>query len=81
VKTYAMAALRDMGTAESYQQAWEILRAMPALPRLMCFIACETLYPNTIGAADLTMLLEKPCSVKENISNLQHTIRATWNSG
>jgi hypothetical protein len=75
VKIYAMAALRDMGTPESHQQAWEILRAMPTLPRLMCSVACETLYPNTIGAADLAMLLEKPCSENENIGNLQHTIQ------
>ena len=75
VKIYAMAALRDMGTPDSHQQAWEILRAMPAFPRLMCSVACETLYPNTIGAADLAMLLEKPCPEKDNIGNLQHTVQ------
>ena len=75
MKIYAMAALRDMGTPESHGQAWEILRAMPSLPRLMCSVACETLYPNTIGADGLAILLEKPCSEKENISNLQFTIQ------
>jgi len=75
VRRYALAALRDMGTPESHRQAWDILRAMPALPSLMCSVACETLYPNTIVAADLAMLLEKPCLKKENIGNLQHTIK------
>ena len=46
VRVYAMAALRDMGTPESHRQAWEILRAMPALPRLMCSVACEALIPE-----------------------------------
>ena len=48
---------------------------MPALPRLMCSVACEALYPNTIGADDLAMLLEKPCTEKENTGNLQHTLQ------
>lgn len=74
VKICAMAALRDMGTPESHRQAWEIIRAMPALPMMMCSVACETLYPNTIGAADLATLLEKPCLEKENISDLQYTL-------
>jgi hypothetical protein len=75
VRLYALVALRDMGTPESYQQAWDIVRAMPALPRLLCSVACETLYPNTIGAADLAMLLEKPCLTKDNVGNLQHTVQ------
>ncbi|MDB5310312.1 MAG: hypothetical protein JWO38_4514 [Gemmataceae bacterium] len=74
VKLYAMAALRDIGTPESRRQAWEILRAMPALPRLMCSVACEALYPDTIGAAELATLLEKPRSEKENVGSLQHTL-------
>jgi len=75
VKIYALAALRDMGTPDSHRQAWGILRAMPTLPRLMCSVACETLYPNTIGADGLAMLLEKPCSEKENTINLGHAIQ------
>jgi hypothetical protein len=75
VRVHAMAALRDTGTSESRRQAWEILRAMPALPRLMCSVACETLYPSTIRADDLATLLEKPCTEKENTGNLQHTLQ------
>lgn len=75
LKTYAMAALRDLGVRESLQKAWEILRVMPALPRMMCAVACEALYPNIIGAEDLALLLAKPCLEKENISNLQFTIQ------
>ena len=74
MKVNAMAALRDIGTPESHRQVWEILRAIPALPRLMCSVACEALYPNTIRADDLATLLEKPCREKENTRNLQHTL-------
>jgi len=75
VKLYTMAALRDIGTPDSHQQAWEILRDMPEFPRLMCSVACETLYPNTIGATGLALLLEKPCKEKENKNSLGHHLK------
>jgi len=74
VKLYAMAALRDIGTPESHEKAWLILRDAPTLPGPMCSLACTTLYPTTIGAAELGVLLEKPCSAAASFSNLKYTL-------
>ena len=74
LKTYILASLRNMGTPESHRQAWDILRAAPAVSDLMRSLACEMLYPNTIGAADIAVLLEKPRSREEHPGNLQHAI-------
>jgi len=74
LKTYALAALRDMGTPESHQQVWAILRASPAITNLTRSLACETLYPNTIGPADIAVLLEKPSPWEEHPGGVQHAI-------
>jgi len=74
LKTYVLAALRDMGTPESHRQAWSILRAVPTINNLMRSLACEMLYPNTIGPDDIAVLLEKPSSREEHPGNLQHAI-------
>lgn len=74
LKTYVLAALRDMGTPESHRQAWEILRTAPALTNQMRTVACESLFPDTIGAADLALLLEKPDVREEHFGSLQHAI-------
>ena len=75
LKTYVLAALRDMGNPESHRQAWHILRAAPALTNQMRSVACEALYPDTIGAADIALLLEKPDLRDEDSRSLQHAIQ------
>lgn len=75
LKTYVLAALRDMGTPESHREAWDILRTAPALTNQMRYLACEALFPDTIGAADIALLLEKPDLRDEHSGNLQHTIQ------
>ncbi len=75
LKTYVLAALRDMGTPDSHQQAWEILRAAPALTNEMRSVACEALYPGTIGPAEIALLLEKPGLREEHPGSLQHAIQ------
>lgn len=74
LKAYVLAALRDIGTPESHRQAWDILRAAPAITNAMRSLACDTLYPNTIGPADIALLLEKPSPRKEHPGSLQHAI-------
>jgi len=75
LKTYILAALRDMGTPESHRQVWDILRATPAITNQMRSLACETLYPNTIGAADMAVLLEKPSLREEHPGSLKYAIQ------
>lgn len=72
LKEYVLAALRDVGTPESRQQAWDILRGYPTLTNQMRLLACQTLYPRTIGAAEVAVLLEKPGPRHEDHSSLQH---------
>jgi hypothetical protein len=74
LKTYVLATLRDMGTPESHRQAWDILRVIPALTNQLRALACETLYPGTIGPVDIAMLLEKPSLREETPGSLQHAI-------
>ena len=74
LKTYVLAALRDMGTPESHRQAWDILRTAPALTNQMRSVACEALFPDTIGSADIALLLEKPDVRDEHSGSLQHAI-------
>src|SRR5262249_44986441 len=75
LKTYVLAALRDMGTPDSRRQAWEILRALPALTNRMRSVACEALYPDIIGPAEIAFLLEKPELRKEHSGTLQYAIQ------
>jgi len=75
LKSYVLAALRDMGTPESHRQAWEILRAAPALTNQMRSVACEALYPGTIGPVEIALLLEKPEMREEHPGSLQHAIQ------
>lgn len=75
LKTYVLAALCDMGTPESHRQAWDILRTAPALTNQMRSVACEALFPDTIGAADIALLLEKPDVRDEHSGSLQHAIQ------
>ncbi len=75
LKTYVLAALRDMGTPESHRQAWDILRTAPALTNEMRSVACEALFPDTIGATDIALLLEKPDVRDEHSGGLQHAIQ------
>lgn len=75
LKSYVLAALRDMGTAESRRQAWEILHSALALTNRMRSIACEALYPDAIGSAEIAALLETPSVRNEHPSDLQHAIQ------
>jgi hypothetical protein len=75
LKTYVLAALRDMGTPDSHRQAWDLLRAAPVLTNRMRSVACEALYPNMIGAADVALFLEKPDLRDEHPGSLQHGLQ------
>ena len=72
LKEYVLAALRDVGTPASRQQAWDTLREYPTLTNQMRLLACQTLYPRTIGAADAAVLLEKPSPRHEDHASLLH---------
>ena len=75
LKTYVLAARGDMGTPVSHRQAWEILHAAPALTNQMRSVACEALYPDTIGPAEVALLLEKPQLREEHSGSLQHALQ------
>lgn len=75
LKTYVLAALRDMGTPDSHWQAWDVLSAAPAITNRMRSVACEALYPNVIGAAGVALLLEKPDLRDEHPGPLQHGLQ------
>ena len=64
-----------MGTPDSYQQAWEILHDEPALTNQMRSVACEALYPGTIGPSEIALLLEKPGLREEHFGRLQHAVQ------
>jgi len=75
LKTYVLAALRDIGSPESHRQAWDMLCTAPALTNQMRSVACEALFPDTIGPADIALLLEKPDLRYEHSGSLQHAIQ------
>ena len=76
LKTYVLAALRDMGTPDSHRQAWDdpSAHARP-LTNQMRSVACEALFPDTIGPADIALLLEKPDMREEHFGSLQHGLQ------
>ena len=78
LKTYVLAALRDMGTPDSHRQAWEILRAAPALTNQMRSVACEAFYPGTIGPAEIALLLEKPRCARSTPEAFNMPFNGCW---
>jgi hypothetical protein len=81
LKTYVLAALRDMGTPDIRQQAWDTLQHTPALTNRMRSTACEALYPATIGPMGIAVLLEKPGIGNEHPSSFSIRSRTCWRNG
>lgn len=76
LKMFALAAIRDMGTPESLRQTWEILQSQATLPDAVCGVACEALYPTTIGAAELVTRLQKTEESSDDARHLSWSLKS-----
>jgi hypothetical protein len=57
LKSYAAAAIRDIGDSASRERLAAIAAGLTQIPNSLCGIICEGLYPGTINAQDLVALL------------------------
>jgi len=59
LNAYAVAALRDAGETPHLFRLREIIESWPTIPKRLCALLCEALYPKVIDAAGFVELLRK----------------------
>lgn len=80
LKTYAVAAIRDVGDVDIRHRLAAIMASMLTIPNSLCSIACEALYPEVIGAAELVKMLRKTQPVPEFSFDLPYYLRSHFKS-
>lgn len=65
LKTYAAAAIRDVGDLHTRRRLASIMASMSQVPNGLCSIACEALYPVVVNAGELVEMLRKTKPVPE----------------
>jgi hypothetical protein len=72
LKSYAVAAIRDIGDQQARQRLAQITQDFETIDNILCARLCEALYPHAIGPADLAYLLRKAKGVQ------RYTVGLPW---
>jgi len=75
LNAYAVAALRDAGETPHLFRLREIIESWPTIPKRLCALLCEALYPKVIDAAGFVELLRKTETSKQYSDILPYEIR------
>ncbi|MBI1817261.1 MAG: hypothetical protein HYR72_20000 [Deltaproteobacteria bacterium] len=80
LKSYAAAAIRDIGDLATHERLANIAAGLTQISNSLCGTICEALYPSTINARELVALLRKTSPVPQLSVDLPYFLGAQLKS-
>lgn len=75
LKTYAVAALRDINSKEHLDCLWGIVTGLSSIESSLCGCICEALFPQVVDSLGLVDILQKVERVPEQAIDLQWVLK------